>query len=162
MSRRDVAATTGDRHPVVWIDDLEREVCWQLLDGAVLGRVGFVMERHPKVLPVNHCVDERTIVFRTEIGGSLHALGDGAMVAFEVDGANSDAQTGWSVVVEGRVLGISDPGELRRVARLPVHPWAPGERDHWMRLIPTSVTGRAISRLRATPEGAFLPYMPPD
>jgi uncharacterized protein len=152
----------GDRDAVVWMDHLVTDACWLLLSSAAVGRVGFVSEGQPKVLPVNHCVDEHTIVFRTEGGASLHVLGQGAPVAFEVDGADSDVQTGWSVLVEGRLLEITDPDELSRVSHLPVHPWAPGERDHWMRLIPTSVTGRAISRLRASPEGTFLPYMPPD
>jgi nitroimidazol reductase NimA-like FMN-containing flavoprotein (pyridoxamine 5'-phosphate oxidase superfamily) len=152
----------GDHDEMVWIDDLLPEVCWALLARARVGRVGFELEGRPKVLPVNHAVDEQTVVFRTGAGTTLHTLGEGSLVAFEVDDANRDAQTGWSVVVEGRVVELHDPDERARVGGLGLEPWAPGERDHWMRIVPSSVTGRAISRRRASPGGTFLPYMPPD
>jgi nitroimidazol reductase NimA-like FMN-containing flavoprotein (pyridoxamine 5'-phosphate oxidase superfamily) len=151
-----------DISEVVWMDDLLPEVCWMLLTRVPIGRVGFIFEGAPKVLPVNHAVDERTVVFRTGMSTILHTLGEGSPVAFEVDGADSTAETGWSVVVEGRVVELHDPDERARLVDLGLHPWAAGERDHWMRIVPTTVTGRAISRRRASPGGTFLPYLPPD
>ena len=32
---------------MVWIDDLDEEVCWRLLGSAVVGRVGFVLDGAP-------------------------------------------------------------------------------------------------------------------
>jgi nitroimidazol reductase NimA-like FMN-containing flavoprotein (pyridoxamine 5'-phosphate oxidase superfamily) len=151
-----------DETAAVWIDDLVPDVCWKLIDRVPIGRLGFVFRGTPKVLPVNHAVDGESVVFRTAADTMLHTLGEGSRVAFEVDGADADAQTGWSVVVEGRVIELHDSDELARLADIGLHPWAPGVRDHWMRLVPARVTGRAISRRRASPSGTFLPYMPAD
>jgi nitroimidazol reductase NimA-like FMN-containing flavoprotein (pyridoxamine 5'-phosphate oxidase superfamily) len=153
-------ATTND---VVWVDDLDDEVCWRLLGGSVIGRVGFILDGAPMVLPVNFVLDGRSIVLRTAQTSLLEAFGAGPPVAFEVDGSDAFAETGWSVVVQGAGEEVTDDAERSQLARLPLHPWAPGERDRWLRIHPTMVSGRAISRKRATGEAeGFLPYMPPD
>jgi nitroimidazol reductase NimA-like FMN-containing flavoprotein (pyridoxamine 5'-phosphate oxidase superfamily) len=131
-----------------------------LLRGHGVGRVALVDEGKPSVLPVNYVVDEGTIVFRTGRHTTLHAAG--GAVAFEIDGTDVDAETGWSVLVKGSMAEVVDAAELETIRRLPLRPWAPDERDQWMRITPETVTGRAISRRRARPDGPFLPYMPPD
>jgi nitroimidazol reductase NimA-like FMN-containing flavoprotein (pyridoxamine 5'-phosphate oxidase superfamily) len=146
---------------LVWMDDLDVDVCWRLIAGQPVGRVGFVWDGRPKVLPVNHAVDEKTIVVRTEHDTMLGGLHSDQIVAFEVDGADNAAETGWSVLVEGRTVEVTTPREMDRLSRITLHPWAPGERDQWVRIMPTSVTGRAISRRRSTPRGPLLPYLPP-
>ena len=145
---------------VVWVDDLDTEVCWRLLARESVGRVAFTDDAGPLVLPVNHHVDGRSIVFRTGATALLEALGGGAPVSFEVDEADSFGETGWSVLVRGRAAEITDRSDRAQVETLSVHPWAPGERDHWIRIAPEAVSGRAISRRRA--DGHLLPYMPPD
>jgi len=135
----------------VWMDDLDGDVCWRLMAGQPVGRVGFVWDGRPKVLPVNHAVDEETIVVRTAHGTMLGGLDSDQIVAFEVDGVDDAAETGWSVLVEGRTAEVTTPAELDRLGRIALHPWAPGERDRWLRIVPTSVTGRAISRRPSSP-----------
>jgi hypothetical protein len=110
---------------------------------------------------VNHVVDERSIVFRTDGASSLGTLAVGQPVAFEVDAFAEDRKTGWSVLVAGEVARV-DARTRRRIEPLGPEPWAPGDRDDWIRIVPLSVTGRAISRRRRQPDGHFLPYMPPD
>jgi nitroimidazol reductase NimA-like FMN-containing flavoprotein (pyridoxamine 5'-phosphate oxidase superfamily) len=151
-----------DDEKVVRIDDLDAEVCWKLLARTPVGRVGFVVRDEPVVLPVNHVVDGHTVVVRTGQTDLLDALGGGAAAAFEVDGTDAFSETGWSVLVKGYAKEVTDPAERSEVERLPLHPWATGRKDHWIRIVPWSVTGRAISRRRATPEGQILPYMPAD
>jgi len=145
---------------VVWVDDLDADVCWRLLARQSVGRVAFTDLLGPLVLPVNHHVDGRSIVFRTGATTLLEALAGGAPVSFEVDEADAYGQTGWSVLVRGQALEITDPVDRSEAEALPVHPWAPGARDHWIRIAPDTVSGRAISRQRA--DGHLLPYMPPD
>jgi nitroimidazol reductase NimA-like FMN-containing flavoprotein (pyridoxamine 5'-phosphate oxidase superfamily) len=148
---------------VVWMDDLDDQVCWQLLDGAVVGRVGFVLDGAPLVFPVNFAVDGRSIVMRTAQTSLLEGIGGGAPVAFEVDASDAFAETGWSVVVQGVGEEVTGDAERSELAKLPLHPWAPGERDRWLRIHPTTVSGRAISRKRGQgTKGGFLPYLPPD
>jgi nitroimidazol reductase NimA-like FMN-containing flavoprotein (pyridoxamine 5'-phosphate oxidase superfamily) len=147
---------------VVWMDDLDEGVCWRLVAGQRLGRIGFVVDGRPTVRPVNHAVDGRTIVVRTDRGTSVGALGSGATVVYEVDEGDPRAETGWSVLVEGRTADVTEPDELQRLGDLTLHPWAPGAKDHWIRIVADAISGRAISRRRSAPEGTFLPYMPPD
>ncbi len=131
---------------VVRIDELAGDECWRLLEGSVVGRLCFVSGGEPSVLPVNHVVDDHSIVIRTGRSGSLERLSAGATVAFEVDELDRASATGWSVVVRGYITEILDPDELAGAARLPLHPWASGRRDHWLRIRPWAVTGRSIVR----------------
>ena len=146
----------------VWVEDLEPEVCWRLLARRPVGRVGFNIDRIPVVLPVNHFVDGASIVFRTGRSTLLETLRHGARVCFELDEVDALVETGWSVLVKGRAAEVTDPVELDDVTRLPLHPWAPGAKDHWIRIVPTEVTGRSISRRRHESDGHLIPYMPPD
>ena len=151
-----------DEEQLVWVDDLEPEICWRLVARRPAGRIGFVTEGEPVVLPVNHAVDGHSIVIRTGETAMLEALGGGATAAFEVDETDAFSETGWSVLIRGFASEIIDPAERTDAERLPLRPWAPGRRDRWIRIVPSSVTGRAISRKRSTPDGPLLPYMPAD
>ena len=99
-------ATTND---MVWIDDLDEEVCWRLVDSAVVGRVGFVLDGAPMILPVNFDLDGRTIVIRTAQTSLLEAVAGGAAVAFEIDHSDETAETGWSVLVLGLGEEVTEP-----------------------------------------------------
>jgi len=146
---------------LVWVDDLDVDVCWQLLARRNVGRIAFVLDDEPIVLPVNYVVDGKAIVFRTGPTSILEALASGARAAFEVDGADPEVKTGWSVLVRGEAREVPSD-ERARLAALPLEPWAPGERDRWLRLVPDVVTGRSISRMRSEVDGELLPYLPPD
>ena len=154
------SATTPESD--VWVEELEPDVCWRLLARRPVGRVGFNTDRIPIVVPVNHYVDGRSIVFRTGRSSLLETLRHGARVCFELDEVDALVETGWSVLVKGRAAEVTDPLELADVTRLPLRPWAPGAKDHWIRIEPREVTGRSISRRRHDRDGHVLPYMPPD
>lgn len=53
---------------------------------------------------------------------------------------------GWSVLVRGPARRVSDAEEVRRLsAWVYSTPWAGGDRDLWVRIEPSSVTGRRIT-----------------
>ena len=54
------------------------------------------------------------------------------------------AHTGWSVLVRGEAIEVADPAELARLRRLPLDPWAPGAKAHYVRILPAKLTGRRI------------------
>jgi nitroimidazol reductase NimA-like FMN-containing flavoprotein (pyridoxamine 5'-phosphate oxidase superfamily) len=145
----------------VWVDELGTDQCWRLLERCSVGRLGFTADGEQLILPVNYATDKRQIVVRT--GGTiiLEALGGGATVAFEVDGVDVFSETGWSVLVKGHASEIDAP-VAGSVLQVTLHPWASGPRDHWLRIVPSSVTGRAISRELRPPGSGPLPQMPPD
>jgi nitroimidazol reductase NimA-like FMN-containing flavoprotein (pyridoxamine 5'-phosphate oxidase superfamily) len=130
--------------PAISLEHLGPDECWDLLASTPVGRVGVLADSAPEIYPVNHVVDGRTVVFRTDPGTKLRSLLRSPLVCFEVDGADAEATTGWSVMVKGRAAQIVDPGEIRAVRRLPLRYWSIGEVAHWIRITPDQVTGRRI------------------
>jgi uncharacterized protein len=147
---------------VVQMDVLDPDVCWRLIARTRFGRVGFFVDGQPGVLPVNCGVLNRQVVFRTGSETTLGAMDDRSAVVFETDHIDEVAEAGWSVVVKGHLSRVSDADELAMVAEFELHPWAPGVKDRWMKIEPTEVTGRAVSRHRELSAGAHASYMPPD
>ena len=125
--------------------ELSKQECHTLLDGRHLGRLAFVEGARPIILPVNYVLDDAAVIFRTDAGSKLDAAVRGAPVAFEVDGVNEIEQTGWSVLARGHAEEVTDPDQLDRLRRLPLVPWAPGAKAHYVRIDGAEVTGRRIS-----------------
>ena len=125
--------------------ELSREECHTLLGARHLGRLAFVEGEWPVILPVNYVLDDAAVIVRTDAGSKLDAAVRGAPVAFEVDGVNEVEQTGWSVLARAHAEAVTDPDQLHRLRRLPLVPWAPGAKAHYVRIDATEVTGRRIS-----------------
>jgi len=147
---------------VITYDELLEDVCWRLLSRSSFGRVVFCQDGEPGALPVNCAVSDHTIVFRTIAQSTFFEFSHGSRIAFEADHTDHIAESGWSVLVRGTLHEVTDAREIDLLVDLPIHPWAPGTRDRWMRIVPDNVTGRTISRHRLVPDAARLPYMPPD
>ena len=130
--------------------ELTKQECFGLLAGQHLGRVVLVDDRGPLALPVNFVVDQHSVLFRTDEGTKLAVASRGSRVAFEVDGTEEATRTGWSVLVRGEAVEVTDPAELARVRQLPLYPWAPGAKARYIRILPTVLTGPRI----ALPEDA--------
>ena len=127
------------------LQELTKSECFELLAGGRLGRVAVADDRGPVVFPVNFVLDRHTVVFRTEEGTKLPAASGGGKVCFEADGTDEAARTGWSVIVRGEITEVTDPAELARLRGLPLRPWAPGARDHYVRILPAVLTGRRVT-----------------
>jgi len=56
-----------------WLERLSQKDCWELLASTPVGRIGVLNDSAPEIYPVNHVVDEHTIVFRTDPGTKLRA-----------------------------------------------------------------------------------------
>lgn len=126
------------------LDELSVDECLGLLGDAGVGRMAFLAEGEPTIVPVNYVLHEGMIVFRTTYGATLDTIADGAAVAFEVDQLDPSTHTGWSIVLRGRGEEIWRPQELAVARDLPMTPWAPGDRAHYVRIMPASITGRRI------------------
>ena len=122
---------------------LPRDECLARLAGARVGRVAFVTQGDPVILPVNHGMDGESVIFRTATGTKLLAADREQRVAFEVDGFDPDRRAGWSVMVRGIATSVEDQDEVERLNLLGVWPWADlVERTHWVRIRTYSMTGR--------------------
>ena len=130
-------------HQVRW-QELSKSECFALLARERLGRAAVVDDRGPVVFPVNFVLDRHMVVFRTDEGTKLDAACRGSQIAFEIDGTDTAAHTGWSVLVRGEAIEVTDRAELARLRRLPLGPWAPGAKTHYVRILPVVLTGRRI------------------
>lgn len=123
---------------------LDETTCWDFLRDRNIGRVAVIHLGRPSIYPVNYAIDGQSVVFRTAPGSKLIAASRSAPVAFEVDEADRSFETGTSVVVHGEIVEVTDRAERERLEQLPIRPWAPGARDHMVRIDPQWVSGRAI------------------
>ncbi|HLG92130.1 MAG TPA: pyridoxamine 5'-phosphate oxidase family protein [Acidimicrobiales bacterium] len=126
---------------------LDEEECLARLAAGRLGRLAVAVGDQPHIFPVNYLYQKRSVVVRTAPGLKLEEANLSA-VAFEIDEAAEDGSWGWSVVVMGPCLDVSTSldrlsGELRK---LPLQPWAPGAREHWLRIPVRQVSGRAFGK----------------
>jgi hypothetical protein len=72
------------------IDELSTDECWRHLAQVPTGRLCFVEDGEPMVLPFNHALDGHSIVLRTAGGTALHRL---ASASRAKDGASSCVAT---------------------------------------------------------------------
>jgi len=127
------------------VEVLDRVEAMQLLTyKSYVGRVAFVVDGQPIVLPVNYLAEEGSIVFCTAPGTKLSALSDGARVAFEVDDSRPLYHAGWSVLVFGTAREVTDEGELGALRRGPLRSWATPASEHWIRISIDEISGRRI------------------
>jgi uncharacterized protein len=117
----------------------------ELLATVPAGRVSFFADGEIVVLPVNHVMDGQDPVFRTAHGSKLSAAEGQNVVAFEVDDYDERSRSGWSVLVNGRARAIYEEPEIQRLVRLGLRPWVgSADRSFWIRIQPTSISGRRI------------------
>jgi nitroimidazol reductase NimA-like FMN-containing flavoprotein (pyridoxamine 5'-phosphate oxidase superfamily) len=126
---------------------LDLDECYRRLSREPVGRLGFVDQGGPVILPVNFAVDGRSLVFRSGSGSKLSAAIMERPVCLEVDGWDDFEHDGWSVLVKGLAEEVVDPDEVERFESLPVRPWAQPElRCNWVRVRPDEVSGRQIAK----------------
>ena len=126
--------------------------CLQLISAGGVGRIGYTGRFGPTVVPVNYALYEGTIVFRTgqhsPMGEDLRTGIENAesKVAFEIDEISPATREGWSILVQGRAHPVDSETERASVMQSGVEPWAGGEKELFVRVIPTRITGRRIRR----------------
>jgi nitroimidazol reductase NimA-like FMN-containing flavoprotein (pyridoxamine 5'-phosphate oxidase superfamily) len=127
------------------LTSLSADECRALIARGGVGRVLFVEAgRGPVAIPVNYRMDGDDVVFRTGGGTRLADSLQQESVSFDVDHLDEALGEGWSVLLTGTAIVITDPGELDRVRSLDIEPWAGGDRQTYIRLRAHLVTGRAI------------------
>ncbi|MEV5875369.1 pyridoxamine 5'-phosphate oxidase family protein [Streptomyces sp. NPDC052101] len=118
--------------------------CRALLGSHGVGRLAAPTGTGPVIVPVNYSIVDGSIVFRTG-NGATPSFASGHQVAFEVDRIDDAFSQGWSVLVRGSALIVTDERDTRRFTELAYStPWAGGSRDVWVRIEPHTVTGRRI------------------
>jgi nitroimidazol reductase NimA-like FMN-containing flavoprotein (pyridoxamine 5'-phosphate oxidase superfamily) len=131
------------------IEELDENECLELICPGGIGRIAYVGRFGPAVLPVNYKLQDGAIVFRTAESGPLDEdLRTGITdadyrVAFEIDEIDPAARRGWSVLIQGPAHHVS-ASEQDSVRDAGVESWAPGERELFVRIVPSRITGRRV------------------
>jgi uncharacterized protein len=141
--------------------------CLRLLASVPVGRVGFVADGEVVVLPVNHVVEGQDVIFRTAYGSKSAAAEGQNRAAFQADHYNEQTHSAWSVLVNGRAEAVEAEADIQRLSlslsRLGRYPWVTAVRHPiWIRIRPTSVSGRQTpgTRWASSPPGTYS--QPPD
>lgn len=125
--------------------ELERPECLRLLAKVPVGRIVHTRQALPAVLPVNFTLDgDGAVLLRTSAASELARAVDGVVVAFEVDEVDAATHSGWSVVVTGPAMVVTDPAEHERLTRTGPRSWVPSPREVFVRIEPELVTGREL------------------
>jgi transcriptional regulator with XRE-family HTH domain len=139
-----VAPGQGGPGPHPTLEVMTAEQCAARLAAGGIGRFLFLAERGPVAVPVNYAMLGADVVFRTDDrSAATGAVGQQA-VSFDVDHFDEALREGWSVLVSGTASLLTRPEDVREAEKLGIEPWAGGERDAYVRLVPTEVSGRRI------------------
>ncbi len=129
------------------LEVLSYDECRRLLSDESVGRVGFVQDGSPVILPVNYVLVGGTVVFRSGRGSKLESALMSRPVCVEIDSWDVMEHTGWSVLAKGIAEHVIDSDEIDKLEQLPVRPWTrPDVRHEWIRVMIEELSGRRIVR----------------
>ena len=135
------------------LERLDEAECLRLISPGGLGRLAYSGRFGLAVILVNYKLHEGSIVFRTAQDSptdeDLRTGIKGAeyKVAFEIDDVDRAAREGWSVLIQGSAHHVDSETEGASVLEAGVEPWPGEDRELFLRIIPTRITGRRIRRL---------------
>ncbi|SRR5260221_11775656 len=141
---------TAIRRPV--LEELDKAECLRLITPGGIGRIAYSGRYGPTVLPVNYKLHQGSIVFRTaQDSPTEEDLRTGIAnaeykVAFEIDDIDIAAREGWSVLIQGPVGHVESEAERASALEAGVEPWPGGDRELFLRIVPSRITGRRIRR----------------
>jgi nitroimidazol reductase NimA-like FMN-containing flavoprotein (pyridoxamine 5'-phosphate oxidase superfamily) len=131
------------------ITALDEAECLRLITPGGIGRIAYQSRFGPAVLPVNYKLHEGAVVFRTAQHSALDEdLQTGIanaeyLVAFEIDDIDIPGRQGWSVLIQGSAHHVTE-AERASAERSGVQAWPTGERELFVRIVPSRITGRRI------------------
>ena len=122
--------------------------CVRYLQSAEIARVAYVVDGSVQMYPVNYAWDGEAMIFRCEPDSHMARAAGREFVA-EIDGIDARGRKGWSVIARGHAT-VVDPEKSPELAAqlktLALYPWANGDKEIWLRMIPAPLTGRRVAR----------------
>lgn len=118
--------------------------CWTRLAAEYTVLVCFAHDGDVHAMPVNACVRDRQVWFRTTEGVKLRAARAGTRMAVVVERHDDLDHHGWSICARG-VAEVDPDGPPARGGPI-VRPWRRGARDGtWVRVAVDTITGRQLA-----------------
>lgn len=129
------------------LEQLSESECWALLRTVDVGRLAAPTDDGgADIVPVNHVVDQGSIVFRSALGTKLTLALEATEVAFEADNAADrvaeQRDDPWSVVVRGPAKLIERRTDVIDSFELSLRPWHDSPKPYFVRLSPRTISGR--------------------
>jgi nitroimidazol reductase NimA-like FMN-containing flavoprotein (pyridoxamine 5'-phosphate oxidase superfamily) len=137
---------------------LDPDQCWGYLADGGIGRFVYVTERGPVAVPVNFRTLRKDVVFRTAARAGLAAASWQPQVSFEVDNLDDTLAEGWSVLVSGQAMIVTAPDEAAELSRLEITPWAGGDRNCYIKIVASEITGRRVRRSAGHPSAGHASH----
>ncbi len=100
---------------LVGVGALSPDECVTFLRSSQVGRIAVSIGALPVILPVNYLAFDDAVWFGAPADGPLLRASVGSVVAFEADGYDAIGGFGWSVLVRGVAVEVTEPGELEAV-----------------------------------------------
>jgi nitroimidazol reductase NimA-like FMN-containing flavoprotein (pyridoxamine 5'-phosphate oxidase superfamily) len=131
------------------LTELDEVECLTLIAAGGIGRIAYQSRFGSAVLPVNYQWHDGAIVFRTARHSPLDEdletgiAGGEYKVAFEIDEIDKAGRQGWSVLIQGPAHHVTG-AERISAEQAGVEPWPPGDRELFIRIVPSRITGRRI------------------
>jgi nitroimidazol reductase NimA-like FMN-containing flavoprotein (pyridoxamine 5'-phosphate oxidase superfamily) len=130
----------------VLVRRLEPSECLELLAQAKVGRIALSMGALPVIRPVRFAVSAGHVVFRAAAGSQLSKAAADAVIAFQVDHADEDYATGWTVMANGVCRPVRPSDVEAELRNLPLPPWSDDpDSDIFMRMDLTRLSGERVS-----------------
>ncbi len=124
--------------------ELDRQECLELLAANSVGRIAYTADFGARILPMNYVFVDDCVIFRTVPDGEIYRHALNSNCAFEIDKTHEFFESGWSVVVLGRLeLATEDDFARMQYREMPT-PWASGNRYMFLRLACEHVSGRRV------------------
>jgi nitroimidazol reductase NimA-like FMN-containing flavoprotein (pyridoxamine 5'-phosphate oxidase superfamily) len=133
------------------IEELDEAESLRLISHGGVGRIAYQSRFGPAVLPVNYKWHDGAVVFRTARHSALDEdlqtgiAGGDYLVAFEIDELDLAGRVGWSVLIQGPAHHVESEAERASAEQAGVESWAAGERELFVRIVPSRVAGRRIT-----------------
>jgi nitroimidazol reductase NimA-like FMN-containing flavoprotein (pyridoxamine 5'-phosphate oxidase superfamily) len=126
------------------LEPLSQETCVRFLREGTVGRIAFVVDDDPLIVPVNYRLVEPSsgplLAVRTRPGTVIDQAPTN--VAFEIDSIDPVHHEGWSVLVRGELLHATPTSPEFRELYDP-NPWL-ADRDSWLLVDPWEISGREL------------------
>lgn len=143
FSRRDDRPVCQD-HPHV-VSRLTPAECLLLLGSVPVGRVAFVVNGPPLVLPVNFTLQGHDIIIQTAEMSPLAELARAhRLISFEVDDIDEASRLGWSVLCQGPARLMVEAADRNDSREDLVRPWIGDDRRTVVGINAGAFTGRRI------------------
>ncbi|MDQ0735091.1 pyridoxamine 5'-phosphate oxidase family protein [Arthrobacter agilis] len=118
--------------------------CWALAATQSAGRLGFFRDGVLDIVPVSYFMMADHVYFRTSTEGT-NAASYLEHAAFQIDRIDTEARSGWSVLLNGSATRVADPSLVRPLwAEAVDQPWAAGQRDQFFNLARSMARGRLM------------------